>query len=110
MGNEKLLIIGCGGHSKVLTEIAEALGIKNIQYLEQIKTINKFLGRKPFTKINENFTGNFVVAIGDNSLREKVYLDFINKHKAATPINLFHPKSIVSPRSKFGKGNVVTAT
>lgn len=107
MENEKLLIIGCGGHSKVVTEIAEAIGIKNIQYLDQLETINNFLGKKPFTKINENFIGNFVVAIGDNSLREKVYLDFINKHKAAKPINLFHPKSIVSPRCEFGKGNVI---
>ena len=72
MENEKLLIIGCGGHSKVVTEIAEAIGIKNIQYLDQLETINNFLGKKPFTKINENFIGNFVVAIGDNSLREKV--------------------------------------
>ncbi len=107
MGNEQLLIIGCGGHSKVVTEIAEALGIENIQYLDQIKTIKSFLDRKTFTKINENYIGNFIVAIGDNSLREKIYLDFINKHKAATPINLFHPKSIISPRCKFGKGNVI---
>ena len=107
MKNEQLLIIGCGDHSKVVTEIAEALGVKNIQYLDQLKTINNFLGRKTYTKINENFIGNFIVAIGDNFLREKVYLDFINKYKAATPINLFHPKSIVSPRCKFGQGNVI---
>ena len=43
-----LLIIGCGGHSKVVTEIAETLSYKNIKYLDINNKQKEFMGLKYF--------------------------------------------------------------
>ncbi|WP_413391338.1 hypothetical protein [Prochlorococcus marinus] len=32
--NSELLIIGCRGHSKVVTDVVEEIGFKNISYLD----------------------------------------------------------------------------
>ena len=102
-----LLIIGCGGHSKVITEIAEILDYKNISYLDLNKKSELFMGYKVTSNINENFKDEFIVAIGDNYKREKIYLNFISKNKIAKPARLIHPKSFISCRSSISLGSVV---
>ena len=32
--NKKLAIVGCGGHAKVITEIAESVGFRKIFYIK----------------------------------------------------------------------------
>ena len=103
----KLLIIGCGGHSKVITEIAETLNYKDIKYFEINKSKKEYMGFKVFSNIKENYTGEFIVAIGDNFQREKVYLDFLLEHKSSKSSILIHPKSFVSKRALIGSGTVI---
>ena len=105
--NKKLLILGCGGHSKVVTEIAELTGFKNISYLDQDNYKNTFLGRDVFHKQTETYHDYFVVAIGDNALRERVFRQFQKNNKDSIPVSLIHPSSIISSRCSVGFGTVI---
>ena len=105
--NSQLLIIGCGGHSKVVTDVAEEVGFKNISYLDTFSTRSEFLGRKIINNDLENYTGYFFVAIGDNYRRESVFIEFQNKNKRSNPVSLIHPSSIISQRCSIGKGTIV---
>ena len=102
-----LLIIGCGGHSKVVTEIAETLNYKNIKYLEINNKQKEFMGFKVFSNIKENYNGEFIVALGDNFQREKIYLNFLSENKLSKPSILIHPKSFISKRVTVGLGTVI---
>ncbi len=104
-----LLIIGCGGHSKVITEIAETLNYKDINYLELNNNKKEYLGFKVLSNIKENYTGEFIVAIGDNFERERVYLNFLMENKFSKPCILIHPKSVISKRASVGSGTVIMA-
>ena len=45
MCKKRLLIIGCGGHSKVVTEIAEMSGYENIEFFETNHLSKEFFFR-----------------------------------------------------------------
>ena len=104
MNDKALLIIGCGGHSKVVTDIANLNGFDRINYLCEKENISNFLNKKVYRKIDENFSGFYFVAIGDNFLREKIYKQFKISHPAAKLTNLIHPKSSLSENISLGKG------
>ena len=57
---------------KVVTDVAEGLGFKNISYLDKFNKDIEFLRRTLINDELENYTGYFFVAIGDNHIREKV--------------------------------------
>tara|TARA_Y100001968_G_scaffold332642_1_gene391641 strand:- start:1056 stop:1727 length:672 start_codon:yes stop_codon:yes gene_type:complete len=104
---KELLILGCGGHSKVVTEVAEAIGFKEIFYLDPFYKNKTFLGRKVHNIINKEYCGYFFVAVGDNLIREKIYNEFLDVNNSATPVCLIHPTSNVSSRSLVGEGTVI---
>lgn len=104
---EKLLIIGCGGHSKVVTDIAESQGYSNISYLNTFGGDDRFLGRKVIHHNPSGYEDAFFVAIGDNSVRQRVTSEFLEKNPRAKQSSLIHPTSVVSKNSSIGKGVVV---
>ena len=70
--NKKLLIIGCGGHSKVVTDIAESLGFANISFLDT------FSDKDIFYKLDWKLINSFNIIRSSNY--EKVFsiiFDFI---------------------------------
>lgn len=105
--DSELLILGCGGHSKVVTDIAEEIGFKNISFLDKFYKSREFLGRTVISDELENFSGYFFVAIGDNYLRESVFIEFKNKNKRSKLISLIHPSSTISKKCTIGKGTIV---
>ena len=105
--DRELLILGCGGHSKVVTEIAEAVGFKRISYLDPFYKNKTFLQRKVYKIIEEEYKGSFVVAVADNFIREKIYNQFLKENNSSIPISLIHPTSYVSPRASIEEGSVV---
>ena len=104
---ENLLIIGCGGHSKVVTDIAMTQGYVNISYLDISGGDDRFLDRRVIHHNPSGYEGAFFVAIGDNSVRQRVTLEFLEKNPRAKQSSLIHPTSVVSKDSSIGKGVVV---
>lgn len=110
--NNKLAIIGAGGHGKVIGEIAFLNKCEVIDFFDdRINDIKDF----PFTivdtvenlKIHFKKYDSFFVAIGDNELRSQK-LKWL-KENELNIVNLIHPKSTVSEFSSLGKGICVMA-
>lgn len=104
--DKKLLILGTGGHSKIATEIAEIIGFKDISYIDPNNQKNSFNGYSLLNKI-ENYNQYFFIAIGDNFLREQVYINFIKSNRSANYISLIHPKACISKKCMIGEGSIV---
>ena len=80
--HEHLLIIGCGGHSKVVSDIAESQGYSNISYLNTFGGDDRFLGREVLHYEPLGYEDAFFVAIGDNRVRQRVTAEFHqNRHQ-----------------------------
>ncbi|MFO7628167.1 MAG: acetyltransferase [Prochlorococcaceae cyanobacterium] len=104
-----LLIIGCGGHSKVVSEIAERMGKNPSFYLDDAAAAigPHFLGRPVLAALDQPWKGEFAVAIGHNLRRQQVFERFLQQHPEARPATLIDPSSVVSVRCQIGAGTVV---
>ncbi len=110
---EDLLIVGAGGHGRVVAETAELTGRwENIVFLDDRMDTDTVLGHKIIGKLNEyeRFTNkckDAIVCIGDNEKR----LDLIEKLLKVgykVPV-IIHPKASVSKYSNIGEGSVILA-
>jgi len=106
MGKD-VILIGAGGHAKVISEIVELSGDTVIGYLDDrdprlLPELN-VLGRisKASSFAGEAF---FVMAIGDNYIRKKIDELFQIKWYTAQ-----HPSAEVSKYAEIGNGTVIMA-
>lgn len=108
----KLLIIGAGGHGKVIADIALKRNIwQEIAFLDDDDTIQEALGLRVLGPVSQaaSFVSEYdmVVAIGNHTIREK----FCEQLKAAgvmLPV-LVHPNATVGSQVEIGVGTVVMA-
>jgi acetyltransferase EpsM len=108
-----VVVIGHGGHSKVISDIIQATkGLEIIGYLdnkyEGIQFINTlFCGPiEAARQMKEEYKDlKFVMAIGNNKTRKAVVemLDLSRRHF----ITITHPTASISPSAKIGYGTVV---
>lgn len=105
---DRLVIIGAGGHGKVVADIAAKNGIKNICFLDDL-VVGKCLGFPIIgvcddaSKYQDEDTA-FVIAIGDNHTRKA----FAEKHSLRY-VSLVHPSAQIGLNVKIGVGTVVMA-
>ena len=110
----QLLILGAGGHGKVMAEAAEAEGVwQRIALLDDRHTLLDGTLRWPVLASIEE-AGRFVseyshaiVAVGD-SRRRMAWLDQLGSYGFLIP-TLKHPAAWVSPSASLGEGTVVMA-
>lgn len=108
---EKLIIIGAGGHGKVIADIAKLIGYKEIYFLDD--DINKhkigeyqIIGTsKDIDKYKEKY--DFIVGIGNNNIRKRFFL-ILNERKIKQP-SLIHPSAVIDQTVNIGQGTVVMA-
>lgn len=109
-----LLVVGAGGHGKVVAETAELLK----RWDSVVFADDKFpeltrIGKWPvvssanFLDIEKNGFTDFVVAVGDNKTRLKIQRKGL--HSALIPVSIVHPSAVISPTVKLGRGTVVFA-
>jgi sugar O-acyltransferase (sialic acid O-acetyltransferase NeuD family) len=109
----KILILGAGGHGKVIAEVASLMGKWNeISFLDdndELKVVNghHVIGRIGDYKRFREAYDSFFVAIGNNKLRLKL-INQLTEDGLYVPV-LQHPFSFVSATSKIGKGTVIMA-
>ncbi|GHE89792.1 acetyltransferase [Thalassotalea profundi] len=109
----RLIIIGAGGHGRVVADCALATGqYQEIRFLDDCYPERKdnalwsIVGTvKEFTQYLDE--AHFIVAFGNNKLREKVQSQL---HAAnANIVTIIHPQATVSPHAHIGLGVVVCA-
>ena len=108
--SKDVIIIGAGGHAKVIADIIYESGDNLIGFLDD-NLANKgkeiYLGKKVIgtTKDIEIYNKNyFIIGIGNNSIRKKINNE--NNLKLYTAI---HPSAIIAEDVKIGTGSVIMA-
>ena len=98
---KKVVIIGAGGHGKVVADIINAAGDKVVGFLDD-KDGAGALGRiSDYTKYSDCL---FIVAIGNAEIRERITKELdVNWYTA------IHPSAVISPSAKIGEGTAIMA-
>ena len=109
----KLMILGAGGHGKVVAEVAKLSGKwdeivflddnKNLITVNDIQVVGSL---NDFTKLKELYNNAFV-ALGDSVLRLKLIKKLLF-YQIKVPV-LVHPFSSISDRCVLGDGTVIMA-
>lgn len=102
--NNDLLIIGAGGHGRVVKEVAEAIGIygridfaddNSPEAVGRLNDLECLAGRYHFV----------FVGIGNNALRRRL-LQQLERLGCCVPV-LIHPTAYISKSCRIGAGTVV---
>lgn len=101
---DRLKIFGAGGQGKVIADIAQLNGYRDIVFLEKDDSATECLGFSVVKETEEtaNMEGDSIVAIGNSYVREKVQLGI-------KTVSLVHPNAVVGSRVSIGEGSVVMA-
>lgn len=101
----KLLIIGAGGHGKVVADTAEASGYLNIDFLDQSWPEHTKNGRWEIIGKPTKLDVEMFCAVGNNNIRALIFEEYQLNN---SPV-LIHPSVILSPTVKMGPGTLVVA-
>jgi sugar O-acyltransferase (sialic acid O-acetyltransferase NeuD family) len=103
------IFYGAGGHARVAIEAAQAAGLKPTLVVDDQPRVADLAGLKvvPVAQVDWNDLGafRFIVAIGDNATRARVFEDLLRR--GGKPETVIHPFSWISPSAKIGAGTVV---
>ena len=106
--SKRLVIIGAGGHAKVVANVAELNGYTDIVFLCEDPDLKEFIGY-PVVGNSSNYDGyedwDFIIAIGNCEDRERIYNNL--ETKGLNIVTLIHPSAVIADSVKIGKGTVV---
>ena len=112
MLDNKFILIGYSGHGKVVADAALENGFNIIGYAEKIIIENnpfnlKYLGdEKEESFIGWQLDADFLIGIGENSIREKIFQILINRGREVA--TLISSTSIISKYSTIGNGTFIS--
>lgn len=111
VSDKDIIIIGYSGHSYVLIDSALENGFNILGYTEnEIKIKNPYNLTYLGNEFDENFDGwrltnSFIIGVGDNKIREKIFLFLKQKNKNI--ISIVDKTSSISKKSKIGNGSFI---
>lgn len=105
---EEVIIIGAGGHAKVVTDIIIKSGDKVLGFLDDNIEMGKEIvcGIKVIGKISDCYryeSSRFIIAIGNNKIRKEIY----EKYPHLYYYIAIHPKAYLGLDVKIGDGTVI---
>ncbi len=103
----KLLVIGAGGHAKVVVDAARVAGFRDISVAGQAGDPPELLGIPVLADPSQLEPQPFVVAIGDNATRARYFAEF--RDAGFEPTRIVHPSAVISPSVTIGAGTFVAA-
>jgi len=109
---EKVIVIGGGGHAKVIIDIIQSMGKFEIVGFTDNDTTRTHMCNVPYlgddTILPDLFKQGvscFCIGIGDNKIRKKLFDKTISI--GLVPINAISTSAYVSPYAKLGRGIVI---
>ena len=108
--NKKIMIIGAGGHGKVIADIAKKNGYTDISFLDDNTSVTKCNGYPVIgtcQEANRYMDHDFIVAIGNSQVRQKVQADLSQVGVYIT--TLIHPDAVIGEHVVLGEGTVIMA-
>lgn len=107
IANSKLAILGAGGHSKVIYDIATKNNYTNISFFDDKNTSEYIKGSTDLLLNNQNEYDSYFIAIGNNLDRKKMKL--VLSETTMINISLIHPRANVSDNVVIEEGVCVMA-
>lgn len=109
---KNIAIIGYSGHSYVLLDAAERMGVDIAFYCEREAAKNNYfnlhyLGDESMEGFNWDAIDQVVIGIGDNLIRQKISEIVVVRGKEL--LTIVHPSSSISSYVKYGYGNFFAA-
>ena len=105
----QLIFYGAGGHARVAIEAARAAGLLPSLVIDDQPGSDQFAGLPLLaaSAIEWQKLGpfRFIIAIGDNATRSRLFGDL--KNRGGTPETIIHPFTSIAPSAKIGAGTVV---
>lgn len=106
-----MILIGAGGHAKVVLDAALLMGTKVEVLLDDNPPATR-LWDTPVVRRSGEWSlavagKDFLVSIGDDHIRARLFADLVAA--GGRPVNVLHPRACVSPRASFGRGVFVAA-
>lgn len=101
--SEQVIIIGAGGHAKVVEDIIKLSGDIVFGFLDDDTSKSGVLGK--VSECIKYSDKSFIIAIGSNAVRKKI-ASLYPKLKYYTAI---HPTAIIADNAEIGKGTVIMA-
>jgi sugar O-acyltransferase (sialic acid O-acetyltransferase NeuD family) len=103
----RLLIVGTGGHAKVVIDAAEEAGFEIAGVIGSIADAHQVLGH-PVSQDCKNVSGDrFIVAIGDNATRARTFAEYLAR--GLRPASVAHPSAILGRDVVVGEGTFIAA-
>jgi len=109
-----LVIVGAGGHAKVVAEAAQLSGFDVLGFIDQSADLpgTSILGIPVLGDENALDSLNsddwvVVIAVGDNTSRASIIARL--NERGARFARVIHPSSVISPSAQLGAGSVVLA-
>jgi sugar O-acyltransferase (sialic acid O-acetyltransferase NeuD family) len=103
----RLLVVGAGGHAKVVIDAAEAAGFEIAGVLGGPGDAPELLGHPVSSDGAQALADGFIIAIGDNAARARLFAEFTASGLA--PVTVAHPSSIVGRDVAIGGGSFLAA-
>ena len=104
----RLVIIGAGGHGKVIADLAQRIGYEDICFVDDFATGDvigvPIVGTSDDIMRLNNDNTDFVVGIGSNIKRKKIAETY-----QVNWVSLIHPSAQIACHVQIGKGTVVMA-
>lgn len=96
-----VIIIGAGGHGKVISDIVRTSGDNFVGFLDDSTEGSNIIGTvSACVELTDNY---FIVAIGNNKIRRHI----VNQYNNLKFYTAIHPNAVVSRSAKIGEGTVV---
>lgn len=105
---KNLIVIGAGGHGRVVADIAlQCGGYESISFLDDAEHPHLPILGKVQDAARYLSDYEFIVAVGNNRVRERLMIDL--EKQGADLATLVHPNAVVGSRVNIGAGTVVMA-
>ena len=103
----RLLVVGAGGHAKVVIDAARAAGFDVAGVIGDPQGRTELLG-VPISRSAEGvFAENFIIAVGDNRARAELFDQYCRAGQR--PAVVVHPSAIIAEGVEVGGGTFIAA-
>ncbi|EKE85203.1 NeuD/PglB/VioB family sugar acetyltransferase [Idiomarina xiamenensis] len=110
MQRQKLVIVGAGGHAVSVANVADSAGYQVVAFSDERRVGERLLGLPVLSQadcLTLHSQACYVVAIGDNAVRERVTRELLQRLSLEQFPALVHHSAVISSAVSLAAGTVV---
>lgn len=103
----RLLVVGAGGHAKVVIDTARTAGISIAGVVGMPDDAAEVLDTVVSADADGIDFDGFIVAVGDNRIRATLFAEY--RERGFVPASVIHPSAVISDSVRIGAGSFIAA-